>query len=74
MHGCVRLRAYAGEMVGIGLLVQDQGLAALAMPLVAAIQPNWVGRVDGDGKSLALLGDDDLALCSNCTNDTEQNR
>ena len=74
MHGCVRLHAYAREMVGIDLLVQDQSLATLAMRFLAAKQPNWVRRVDGDGKSLALLGDDDSAFSFDCTNGTEQNR
>ena len=67
---CVRHRASAREMAGIGLLVQHQGLPCLAMPWTAAKQPNRLRVVDGDGKCLALWGDDDLAFSSRCTNGT----
>ena len=55
------MHARESEIAGIGLLVQNHGLATLAMPRIGAKQPNRFGIIDGDGKSLALYNHDELA-------------
>lgn len=57
----MRLRAYVRGIDELGLRIQNQGLATLAMPLFGAKQPDRVRSIDGHSKSMVLCGDGELA-------------